>query len=316
MKIFVSSPVKNLEEQRALIRKALDEMGISYFISEADQSRNNSSFKICLKEIEKCQLYILLLGKNYGWVPDGYNISVTELEYNAAKKLGRDMLIFKLDYFDRESQQNEFINKVGNFISGSFWGKDIENKTELRTRIISDISRYLIEKSEEANKFFPVKKEQDEFIEIQYNQKSNPIERSASPGSNNGKDLLFLRARINYNHSAGSQYLMRILVNDSILNATNLVNKPLIMKYQDGREYYWFNDQNRSWFISYSPNFKDTYFHKKYKVLNGDPYIFVFDLSNIRKKDKTVYEIIIEHNGLQGNEAYKNSIIVSDIEVF
>ena len=65
MKIFVSSPVKNLEEQRALIRKALDEMGISYFISEADQSRNNSSFKICLKEIEKCQLYILLLGKNY-----------------------------------------------------------------------------------------------------------------------------------------------------------------------------------------------------------------------------------------------------------
>ena len=146
---------------------------------------------------------------------------------------------------------------------------------------------------------------------IDWNKQISTTKESAP----NDRNVLFLKARINYSHEAGSMYLMRIRVNGEFLREKHLVNKSPIKKIMDGREHPWFSSEYDSWTICYSPDFKANYFHRRYKVLNGDPYIFVFDLSAIRKKEGNKYEIVVEHNGLEGNEAYKNSIIVRDIGV-
>ncbi|MFC1490346.1 hypothetical protein ACFL6K_03960 [Candidatus Latescibacterota bacterium] len=164
---------------------------------------------------------------------------------------------------------------------------------------------------EEATEFIPVSTPEPGATEIKYDQKSKPFILEAK----DDPPLLFLRARINYNYESGSQYLMKIIVNGKVLNSTTLINKPEIKKYIGGREWQWYNTGNQSWFLSYSPNFKSNYFNHFYKVINGDPYIFIFDLSSIEAQKDNKYEVIIQHNGMTGHEAYRNSLIVKDVVI-
>ena len=128
------------------------------------------------------------------------------------------------------------------------------------------------------------------------------------------KPILFLRARIDFSHEAGSTWVMRVLVNDEILRDERLINKPPAKRIKDGRVVPWFSVQNESWRLCYSLNFKDNYYHPRYRVVNGDPYIFMFDLSGIETRNGE-FEVIIEHTGQEEIEAHENPIIVRGIEI-
>jgi len=309
MKTFVSSPVRDMEEKRKIVKESLVALSFpDVFLSESDKSQSRSSFEVCLQEVERRDLFILLLGRRYGWIPKGFDRSVTEIEFDKAREKGKDIIVFKLDYFDREPEQEEFIKRVGDFTDGRFWGKKIENCDELRRRVIQDIASHLWVKAQDADKYFTARKNIEE-TEIQF-QKYKEIPRQG----NDDRNLLFLKARINYPREAGSWYLMKILVNGQILRAETLINKYFLKKINDGRESPWFNPQNDSWKLCYSPNFKNNYYHPIYKVINGDPYIFVFDLLNIRRENRD-YKIRIEHVGTTENEAFRNSILISDIRI-
>ena len=74
---------------------------------------------------------------------------------------------------------------------------------------------------------------------------------------------------------------------------------------------------NNSWQELFSPNFKDNYYHSKYKVVNGDPYIFIFDLSKIKHDKDVHYKIVIEHIGnLYGHASHNSSLIIKDLNIF
>jgi hypothetical protein len=95
-RIFVSSTFKDLEECREKVRTALRRMGhediaMEYFVAEDKRPLNK-----CLQEVASCDLYIGIFAWRYGFVPDGYNKSMTELEYNEALKTGKECLIFLL----------------------------------------------------------------------------------------------------------------------------------------------------------------------------------------------------------------------------
>ena len=129
------------------------------------------------------------------------------------------------------------------------------------------------------------------------------------------KPALFLRARINFSHEAGRTWIMKIIVNGEIIQDQRLLNTPLAEEYKDGRVRPCFSDDNESWHLGYSPNFKDNYYHPRYKVVNRDPYIFLFDLSGIKTRNGK-YEVVIEHTGQEGIEAHKNPIIVREVKIF
>ena len=309
MKTFVSSPVRDMEEKRKIVKESLVALGFpDVFISESDKSQNKSSFEACLQEVQRRDLFILLLGRRYGWIPEGFDRSVTEIEFDKARETGSDIIVFKLDYFDREPEQEKFIKRVGDFTDGRFWGKKIENCDELRRRVFQDIPFHLWAKLRDADKYFAARKSREE-TEIQF-QKCHEIKLQG----NDDKNALFLKARIGYPHEAGSWYLMRISVNGQILRAETLINKCFLKKIRDGRECPWFISQNDSWRLCYSPNFKNNYYHPRYKVVSGDPYIFVFDLPNIKKGNRD-FEIRIEHVGTTENDAFRNSILISDIRI-
>lgn len=50
----------------------------------------------CERSARECDIYVGIVAHRYGWIPDGQEVSITELEYNAAKKAGRPRLMFEI----------------------------------------------------------------------------------------------------------------------------------------------------------------------------------------------------------------------------
>lgn len=96
-RIYVSSTFEDLKDYREKVRVALRQMGhediaIEYYVAEDKRPLDK-----CLEDVASCDLYIGIFAWRYGYVPDGYDKSITELEYRKAVETGKKCLIFLLN---------------------------------------------------------------------------------------------------------------------------------------------------------------------------------------------------------------------------
>src|SRR5688500_3019290 len=84
--------------------------------------------KKCQSDVEACNIYILILGKRYGYIPKGFTKSITELEYERAvlckeKGIPMEILVFNVGdlcntykYDEKDERfsdyQQEFLDEV------------------------------------------------------------------------------------------------------------------------------------------------------------------------------------------------------------
>ena len=133
---------------------------------------------------------------------------------------------------------------------------------------------------------------------------------------NNTHNLLALDARINFNREGGSSYLLKILVNNVLIDAGRLKNKSIIKEYNDGRKFQWYLPARSAWNLQFSPDFSSNYFHPIYHVVNGDPYSFVFDITDIAPIETNSFKIELIHCGTDENPAHRNYLVVSNLIVY
>jgi len=97
MKVFISSTYKDLIEYRAAAIRAVE--GTNYQASKMEVfgARPDEPLDACLKEVEESELFIGIYALRYGFIPEGADISITEMEYVHAKKLGKTIYCFLLD---------------------------------------------------------------------------------------------------------------------------------------------------------------------------------------------------------------------------
>ncbi|MFH0895581.1 MAG: DUF4062 domain-containing protein [Bacteroidota bacterium] len=309
MKIFISSPIESLKNERRIVEDTLNELGFSdVFLSEKHRSVNACSFQLCSNEIQNSELFILILGREYGWIPENHEFSVTELEYREAEKFNIERLVFLLDYPDIEELQNKFIQYVGDFFNGRFWGSPIKNEDELKRRIISDIPQHVVERNQ------PVKANKLQSYVNKINEKEikNGENFELSINVPNGKSVFSFFARINYNHEAGATPLLCIKINNINIDDSFVINKPPLRENLSGKKSGWFSRDLMAWSLCYSPDFKSNYFHSSYKVINAEPYFYAFNIKNFLVTDSKL-DIELIHVVREGNEAFKNSIIIENI---
>ena len=149
-------------------------------------------------------------------------------------------------------------------------------------------------------------------IVIPFKTCSVEIEKDAK-GDNT---FLSFKARIHFRREAGSQELLKIWINDNIIESKHSVNKDFDAVISEGRSFQWYNKDTQSWRIPYSPNFKTNYYHFHYRVLNCDAYYFIFNLTKIQPNANGKYIIKFEHNGKEGDDAFENAIVVRNIDTF
>lgn len=95
--VFVSSVQKELEDERLIIQNLVNtdpflSAHCTPVLYEYEPASADKALEGCLRSLDKCQVYLLIIGVEYG-NPAG-ELSVTHTEYRHAKQIGLPILIF------------------------------------------------------------------------------------------------------------------------------------------------------------------------------------------------------------------------------
>src|SRR3984957_21143434 len=123
--VYLSSTYKDLKEYREIIRQMFTSKGLSNkyelvsmegYVAESGKR----SLDVCLDDVRKADIYILVLAEGYGATVDGMNISYTQAEYEEAKRIQTsrpglyDVFVFysaaeseRFDFEGREDLKND-----------------------------------------------------------------------------------------------------------------------------------------------------------------------------------------------------------------
>jgi len=96
-KAFVSSTFEDLKQHRRHVITELRSAGFFVDPMEDWTAATNEPSILSQERVSGCDLCILLVGFRRGHVPKGEQRSITQLEYEAARQLGMDVLVFMLD---------------------------------------------------------------------------------------------------------------------------------------------------------------------------------------------------------------------------
>lgn len=191
--VFISSVQGEFKKERSALEEyissdALLKLFFTPFLFERISARSGSPEKIFLKEVEESDIYIGLLGKNYGF-EDESGISPTEKEYNAAGNKGIPRWIYILKTLASRNEKEElFIKKVSREVSWKFFS-NIEN---LKKEIYRSCIEFLKQKGKIENNDFDNSlnsraelKDLDnllirEFIELAHEKRNFPEKTTAS----------------------------------------------------------------------------------------------------------------------------------------
>ena len=98
--VYVSSTFVDLQDHRAALKEALEMAGYNVECMEKYPAFEERPLDRCLADVEKADVFVLLLAHRYGYRPkqnNPENKSITQLEYEHAGTTGRPRLVFTVD---------------------------------------------------------------------------------------------------------------------------------------------------------------------------------------------------------------------------
>jgi len=97
MKTFLSSTYADLVNHRKAAAEAVERLGHQVGHMEVFGARPEEPSDVCFNEIDQCELFIGIYAYRYGYIPDGAQISITEAEFDHARKLNKSVFCFLVD---------------------------------------------------------------------------------------------------------------------------------------------------------------------------------------------------------------------------
>lgn len=96
-RVYVSSTFQDLQDHRRAVSLSIKRLGhadvaMEYYVAEPGRPLDR-----CLADAGSADLYLGIFARRYGFVPPGYDRSITELELRQAQRNGVDCLCFLLD---------------------------------------------------------------------------------------------------------------------------------------------------------------------------------------------------------------------------
>ena len=131
--VFISSVIDGFEEYRKAAKSAVELLDFKPIMSENFGARSYSSENTCIHEVEQSDIYILVMGSNYGY-ETSENVSVTHAEFQTACAANRPILVF-IQASGMEEKQQHFKKEVEDYQDG-FFRASFESPAELKDEII------------------------------------------------------------------------------------------------------------------------------------------------------------------------------------
>jgi hypothetical protein len=125
----------------------------------------------CLNDVASSNIYILILGKRYGYIPKDFTKSITELEYEKAvecQKAGKpiQILVFKVgdlcDTYKYEEKQSRFVTYQQGFldeVSERLSPKPFDSEAELQLQVSNALMKRLFKLIRKGERVIPPDKD-------------------------------------------------------------------------------------------------------------------------------------------------------------
>jgi len=97
LKVFISSTYLDNAERREIVDNAIRRAGMVAIGMEWFAASSYPTVKYCQTRPTECDVFVGIIARRYGWIPEGYDVSITELEYDAAKRAAIPRLMFVID---------------------------------------------------------------------------------------------------------------------------------------------------------------------------------------------------------------------------
>ncbi|HUT02328.1 MAG TPA: DUF4062 domain-containing protein [bacterium] len=151
VKIMVSSTQDDLQAERDAAQEVIEKLGHKCLRSETHPCFGESPCNVCLEMAKTCHIYIGIFGKRYGFVPEGEEISITELEYRRAREHHPSkILVYIKEEEEYEDAQANFLEEVQNFKMGYFRRPKFKSAEELKPQIRADVRYWICMKIAES----------------------------------------------------------------------------------------------------------------------------------------------------------------------
>lgn len=95
--VMISSTVNDLSEYRSMVLDACLRADTFPKMMEHLPALDADAIEASLTMVEEADIYVGIFAHRYGYTPQGYDISITEMEYNRAVERGIPILIFIID---------------------------------------------------------------------------------------------------------------------------------------------------------------------------------------------------------------------------
>ena len=92
MRVFISSTYQDLTEYRKKTAEAIERLGQRGVRMEVFGARPENATYVCRSEIGESDIFVGIYAHRYGFIPEGFQQSITEMEYHFAR--GRHMPTF------------------------------------------------------------------------------------------------------------------------------------------------------------------------------------------------------------------------------
>lgn len=95
-KIYISSTYSDLKKERNAAAEAVRQLEHTAVIMEDYTATEQKPLDKCLEDVRGCDIYIGIIAYRYGFIPEGYQKSITHLEYEEAHNQGIPRLLFMI----------------------------------------------------------------------------------------------------------------------------------------------------------------------------------------------------------------------------
>src|SRR3989440_997579 len=92
--VMISCTARDLPEHRQEVKEACLRQGMFPSMMEHLPASDSEAIAASLKMVDEADIYLGIFAHRYGYVPKGYDISITEMEYSRAVERGIPRLIF------------------------------------------------------------------------------------------------------------------------------------------------------------------------------------------------------------------------------
>jgi hypothetical protein len=134
LKVMMSSVRRGLADVRDAAAPVITILDYECARFETVTAQPVPSRAVCIGMVEGSDIYLLILGEQYGDPMPGTSLAPTEEEWTVARNLGKPTVVFKREGIDPEPRQAEFIARVEDYETG-VWRHSFKDIPDLLAKL-------------------------------------------------------------------------------------------------------------------------------------------------------------------------------------